>query len=409
MKIGINASFLRKFNTGIGQVTLNFLRELAEQEAKIKKSKKKSGNDREYVIYLEEDLPKGLKFPKNFTVKKFLPFFYRRDDLIRKIWWEGRLLPKKAKRDKCDVFLSLYQCPTVLHDDIKHIMLVHDIVSRLFPEYLNNSRKKIYQKMTEEGINSADKIITVSKRTEKDLNQYLGIDTSIITRNYIDVDEVYKKRPSAQEMKKVLRRYKLNPGYIFAGGGMEARKNIEGVIRAYHFLHENNKKTHFIHELPPLVIYGKLLPQLSPIALDAEKLIKELNLKKQIRLLDMVPQKDLPTLFDGAQIFVYPSFYEGFGMPVLEAMNRGIPTVTAKNSSLPEVGMDAVLYCHPEDHKDIAMVIKNLLLSKNLRDALSQRGKERAKEFSWKRFTKKIINVIEAEGRCEGKENCQIF
>lgn len=133
MKIGINASFLRKPDTGIAQVTLNFLRELASQEAKNQKSKTKAGKDREYIVYLEEDLPKGLKLPKNFTVKKFLPFFYRRDDLIRKIWWEGRLLPKKAKRDKCDVFLSLYQCPTVLSKKIRHIMLVHDIIPRLFP------------------------------------------------------------------------------------------------------------------------------------------------------------------------------------------------------------------------------------------------------------------------------------
>ncbi len=395
MKIGINASFLRKPDTGIAQVTLNFLRELASQEAKNQKSKTKAGKDREYIIYVEEDLPKGLKFPKNFTVKKFLPFFYRRDDLIRKIWWEGRLLPKKAKRDKCDVFLSLYQCPTVLSKKIRHIMLVHDIIPRLFPEYLNNSRKKIYQRMTEEGIYSADKIITVSKRTEKDLDQYLGVDAAIITKNYIDVDEAHKERPSATKVKKVLKKYKLNPGYIFAGGGMEARKNIEGVIRAYHFLHEKNKESHFIHELPPLVIYGKLLPQLAPLSLDAEKLAKELNLKKQIKLLNMVPQNDLPALFDGAEIFVYPSFYEGFGMPVLEAMNHGVPVITAKNSSLPEVGMDAVLYCHPQDFRDIAMVMKNLLLNKNLRETLSKRGKERAKEFSWKRFTKKILNIIE--------------
>lgn len=381
--VGINASFLRKPNTGIGQVTLNFLRELDNIQEK----------DVDFILYLEENLPKGFNIPKKFKKRIFLPP-WKRDDLIRKIWWEKRLLPKFIKKDKCDVLISLYQCPTIVPGDVKHMMLVHDIIPKIFPKYLNNYRKKHYQRLTEEAIGKADKIVAVSRKTEKDLIQHLKIEGEKIAVNYIDVDEIYKKKIPEANKQKILKRYKLKPGYILSGGGMEVRKNVEGVIRAYKVLLEQNKNLHFIPEMPLLVIYGKLLPDLWPLATDAEKLIKELNLTGQARLLDMVPQKDLPTLFSEALLFVYPSHYEGFGMPVLEAMNVGTPVVTGKNSSLPEVGGDAVLYCNSEDIHDIAMVIRNVLINKDLRETLSRRGEERAKIFSWDKFSKKILDII---------------
>lgn len=386
MRIGINASFARKPNNGTGQVTVNFLKELAKQKT-----------SHEFILYLEEDLPRDFKLPKNFTKHVFLPP-WKRDDLLRKIWWEKYLLPRKIRKDNVDVFFSLYQSATILPDKLKHVMLVHDIIPKLFPEYLNNSRKKKYWNLTEAAIQKADRIIANSRRTEKDLVQHLHIDPAKITVNYLDVDEIYKKAVSKVKSQKVLRKYKLKPGYIYNGGGLEVRKNAEGVIRAYKYLlDKNNPPTgglHFVREMPRLVISGRLLPQLAPLVVDVEKLIKELNLTKHVKILGFVPQESLPAIYANALMFVYPSRYEGFGIPPLEAMNQGTPTIIAKTSSLPEVGGDSVLYCNPEDHKDIAMVMKNILLNKNLHATLSKRGKERAKIFSWKKFTKKFLNII---------------
>jgi len=381
MKIGINASFARKSNTGIGQVSINFLKELS----KFKKDK--------FVLYLEEDLPKNIKLPKNFKKRIFLPL-WRRDDLIRKVWWEKILLPKKIKEDKCDVFLSLYQCSTKLDKRTKHIMFVHDVIPELFPEYLNNSRKRKYWNLTKEAIRQADKIIAISARTEKDLIQQLGIDPKKITVNHIDVDEIYKKEISEIKSVKILKKYKLKPRYIYSGGGLEIRKNIEGLIKAYAILFESNKRSQLIQNFPQLVISGKLMPKLAPLALDAEKLVKKLNLKRNVKLLDFVPQNDLPVLYKNARVFVFPSFYEGFGLPVLEAMNVGIPVITSKKASLPEVGRDAVLYFNPEDVQDMAMVMKNVLLNENIRTELKRRGRERAKNFEWKKFVKKLFGII---------------
>ncbi|MDR3582780.1 MAG: glycosyltransferase family 1 protein [Candidatus Pacebacteria bacterium] len=376
--IGINASFIRKPNNGIGQVTANFLKTLARI----------TNHESRIILYLEEDLPRDFKLPKNFEKRIFLPP-WKRDDLIRKIWWEKYSLPKKIKKDKCDVFLSLYQCPTILEGDTKHIMLVHDIVPKLFPEYLDNSRKKHYWQLTEYAIARTDKVLTVSRHTEKDLINYLNIPAGKITPNYIDVDEIYKKSVSQKESARVLKKYKLKPGYILAGGGMEIRKNVEGVFHAYKFMLERG----LAEDLPPLVVFGKILPNLS-LAFDAENFLKVLNMTKKVRLLDMVPQKDMPALYKNSSFFVYPSYYEGFGMPPLEAMNQGKSVIVSKNSSLPEVGGDGVLYCQADDIYDIAMVMKNVLSNPQLREDLSRRAKLQAEKFSWERFVKKVLNIV---------------
>lgn len=382
MKIGINASFIRKKNTGIGQVTVNFLNELF-----------KHTTEHTFVLYLEEDLPKDFKLPENFEKRVFLPL-WRRDDLVRKIWWEKYSLPRKVAKDKCDVFFSLYQSATILPEKIKHLMLVHDIIPGIFPEYLNNSRKKIYWELTESAIRRADKVIANSSRTEKDLIQKLKIIPAKISVQYIDVDEIYKKEVVEPHWKSVLERHKLSPGYIYSGGGLEVRKNTENVVRAYNFLLEKNKKEHFLPNFPDLVISGKLMPG-NPLAFDVEKLVRELNLTQHVKLLGFVPQEDLPALYNQASVFVFPSHYEGFGLPVLEAMNQGTPVVTSKKSSLPEVGGDGVLYCDPYDFRDTAMVIKNILTHKDLRETMIRRSRERAGKFSWEKFTVSFLNIVQ--------------
>ena len=391
LKIGINASFLRKQDAGIGQVTVNFLQKLIELE-----SGKNPGKKVEFFLYLEEDAK--LKLPKNTASSKikfhkriFLPV-YKRDDLIRKIWWEKYLLPKKVRQDGCDVFLSLYQSTTILPKKIKHLMLVHDIIPKIFPQYLNNFRKKLYQELVEDAIKTVAKIITVSHRSEKDLIKHLCVDPKKITVSYIDVDQIYKRKVSESESKIVLKKYKLEAGYIYSGGGLEVRKNVESVVRAYKKLLERNSKTKTI---PKLVISGRLLPQLVPLTTDVEKLVEELGLKNQVVILGYVPQADLPAIYNNAKLFVYPSLYEGFGLPVLEAMSQGVPVVTSKTSSLPEVGSDSVLYCDPSKIEDIVMVMKNVLSNEHLQAALSLKGKERAAHFSWKKFTRKMLNIID--------------
>ena len=262
MKIGINASFVRKPGTGIGQVSLNFIKELATISSKSNSNsrnhpprlpethRRKAGKltDNRYILYLEEPLPKSLKLPNNFETRVFLPF-WKRDDLIRKILWEKHLLPKMARKDKCDIFFSLYQCPTVMPKNIRHIMLVHDLIPRLFPEYLNNSRKRKYQKLTEIAIREADHLIANSRRTEKDIIRELSVPGKKITTNYIDTDPRFNRKPTGEQIAKILRKHRLKPGYILGGMGLEKRKNIEGLMRAYKELLDKNTKENFLNKI----------------------------------------------------------------------------------------------------------------------------------------------------------------
>lgn len=384
MRVGINASFLRKLDTGIGQVTLNFLRKVSESSRV------------EFLLYLEEEIPLGLGIPRHLQERVFLPP-WKRDDLIRKLWWERFLLPQRAKRDGCDVFISLFQSATVMPKSIRHIMVVHDIIPKLFPEYRNNWRKKFYWKSVERGIRHADKIYAVSSRTEKDLVKHLDIPPSLISVNRIDVDPIFKRTVTEEKNGEVMQKYHLSPGYLYHCGGLEVRKNAEGVLRAYRKLLDREKSDHLAPATPPLVISGRLMPRLAPLVTDVEKLVKELDLTPYVRLLGFVPEGDLPALYANARVFLFPSHYEGFGLPALEAMNMGTPVVTSKVSSLPEVGKDAVLYCRPDDTDDIAMTIRNVLSNRELRDMLKKRGKERAQLFSWNDFSRKLLRSATGE------------
>jgi len=375
MKIGINASFARKPGSGIGQVTINALKALDGFDFKIFDGNSKSA---EYVLYLEEDsaeLNLSNKFKKNI----FLPF-YRRDDLIRKIIWEKFLLPKKVLMDGCEEFISLYQCPTILSKKIQHTMVVHDIIPEIFPEYLNNWRKKIYWQLTKQAIKKADKIIAVSQSTKDDLIKYWQISEEKIEVHYIDVDEIYKKEISSGNSQAVLEKYNLRSGYIYTGGGLEKRKNTDALLRAYKLLLDENKN------IPDLVISGKLMPDLAPLIIDVEKLVKELEIENKVKIIGFAEQKDLPAIYKNASMFIYPSLYEGFGLPVLEAMNVGTPAAVAKNSSLPEVAGESGIFFDGKNIEDIKNKIKELLGNQELREKNSQSGREQAGKFSWEKF-----------------------
>lgn len=365
-RLGINVSFLRKPATGIGQVAFNFLKTLNESSQNFK-----------YYLYAEKDI--DLKLNKNFIKRVFLPP-YQRDDLIRKIWWEKFCLPKKVRRDECQTFISLYQCPTILSKNIKHTMIVHDIIPKLFPEYLNNWRKKIYWRLTERAIKKANKIIAISEHTKEDLIKYLQISSEKIEVKYLDVSDIYKKEVNENESARVLQKYNLTKGYIYFGGGLEKRKNVKVLLKAYRLLLD------FKFPIPKLVISGKLMPELAPLVTDVEKLVRKFGLEDKVRLLDFVPQKYLPALYKNASVFIYPSLYEGFGLPVLEAMNCGTPVICANVSSLPEIGESAVKYFNPKSEKDLVKKMKEFLQDDSLCLNFSKKGKIQARKFSWKKF-----------------------
>jgi len=369
MRIGINSSFLRKPDTGIGQVARGFVKELI---------KNNSYKD-EYFLYLEKDT--NLKLPRNFHKRIFLPV-WKRDDLIRKIWWEKFLLPKKAQNDKCDVFISLYQCPTIFKN-IKHIMLVHDLIPKIFPEYLDNWRKKIYFSLTQKAIRRADQIYTVSEWSKRDTHKYLKIENEKIKVAYPSVGEEFFEKSTPERDNKILEKYGVFGRYIFYIGGFDFRKNIPGLIESYAKLIDRQE----INDIN-LVLGGEDKSQFSRLFTNVKKEIEKFGLGDKVKLVGFVKQKDLPALYRNCELYILPSFYEGFGLMALEAMASGAPTAVSKTSSLPEVGGDAVLYFNPHDIDEMVRVIGKVLRNNKLKLRLVEKGFARAQKFGWKSFVK---------------------
>lgn len=369
MKIGINASFLRKPDTGIGQVTRGFVDEL------IKQYSEKS----EYFLYLEKDI--DLKLPKNFHKRVFLPKLWKRDDLIRKIWWEKFLLPRKVRADKCDVFISLYQCPTFLPKNIRHKMLVHDLIPKIFPEYLDNWRKKFYFFLTQRAIRHADEIFAVSEWSKKDIRKFLKVPNEKIKVAYPSVGDEFFEESTHEKDNKILEKYGVFGRYIFYIGGFDFRKNVSGLLEGFAKLIERGGADDV-----NLVLGGEDKSRFSKLFTNAKEEIEKLGLENKAKLVGFVAQKDLPAFYRNCELYVLPSFYEGFGLMPLEAMASGAPTAVSKSSSLPEVGGDAVLYFNPHDTDEMARVMGKILRNNKLRLRLAEKGQARAQKFGWKSF-----------------------
>ncbi len=388
MKIGINASFLRKPFTGIGQVTVHFLHVLIERE-------KNHPSGDEYVLFVEQMPDAAFRdlLPSHFSVVCKLPL-YKRDDLFRKIWWEKWMIPRISLQEGCDRFLSLYQCPTTFPKGFPHLMLVHDLIPRIFPAYLSNSRKITYWKNTEKGIMSASHVLSVSENTALDLHQKLGLSREDISVSVISVNPLFDEAISQEKVQAIKEKYALKSPYFYVGGGLELRKNVEGVLLAYKSVVDAFHARKLQTPVPRLVISGKLMPELAPMVTDVQKLVKDLEIADYVDILGFVPSEDLPALYASADFFVFASRYEGFGMPVLESMKSGTTVLTARNSSLPEVGADTVVYCDADDVEDIAHKMQMLITDPAMRSDLADQALERAKRFSWHSFCDTVLLKI---------------
>jgi len=383
MRIGINASFLRKPGTGIGQVTFNFLEKLKEFS--------KDGSV-EFYIYSEEPLSEP--YPANFHDKHFLPF-WKRDDLIRKMLWEKQVA-REARKDGCDAFISLYQSSTIVAPGMKHIMVVHDIIPKLFPEYQGNLRQKWYWQAVERGIRQAQRIVAVSQATKKDLS-LLSISQEKISVAYPDTAPCFHEAITLEEENRVMATYGLVPGYLYHGGGLEIRKNTEALLRAYAQLVEDEKNGTLNTLLPPLVISGKIFPESNPLATPVKTLVRSLGLVERVRLLDFVPEQDLLALYKNALFFIYPSRYEGFGLPVVEALRVGTPVLTSDVSSLPEVVGNAGLLIHPDNQASLITGMKQLLTDAPLRATLREATKAQREHFDWHRFVTTVLAISQKD------------
>jgi glycosyltransferase involved in cell wall biosynthesis len=230
----------------------------------------------------------------------------------------------------------------------------------------------------------ADRIIAVSENTKKDLIKFYGIMPEQVKVIYLGVDKNFSFVKKEND-DGVLRRYNLKPGYILNVGTLEPRKNIVRLLEAYRLIAAD------LSRAPQLVIAGGK----GWLSEDINKRIDSLGLKAKVILTGYVPDDDLPSLYRGAALFVYPSLYEGFGLPPLEAMASGVPVVSSNTSAIPEVVGKAGLLVDPCRTDEIARAVIMALEDVGLRDRMKNEGLKRSGRFSWENTAKKTIALYE--------------
>lgn len=367
--IGINASMLDERPTGVGIYTYNIINKLS-------------------ILYKKED-------QSELTV--FTPYrnFFREDIKIIKIsdllqsskygklaalcrfFWNTFLYPLKAK--KFDLVIS----PTT-HGSFSlqnQIITIHDLLSL---RYKNISfHQRLYFKYLLPFIISRVKlVIAVSEATKKDVLHFLKCPAEKVQVIYNGYDpSVYHQGQSENE---IYKKYSLK-NYFLAVGPTYPHKNFEFLIQAYHALGENVRKEY------PLVIAGGKKKYLAKL----KRLVSDLKLEKEIHFLGYVPTELMPPLYREAFLLIFPSLYEGFGFPLLEAMACGCPVITSQNSSMPEVCGQAALYFDPINKKSLLDAISQIVQNDSLRNELRRKGLHQAQRFSWENSASEWKKVVD--------------
>ncbi len=267
----------------------------------------------------------------------------------------------------------------------KKILTVHDVSVFLFPEFHPLKRRLTFKAFFPRSLEQADHILTDSTSTKKDLIDHFKVPAEKITTVYLGVDTSFLPVP-AQEATPILDNYNLRRGeYLLYVGTMEPRKNLVRLLRAYNQFRDNHRSA------IPLIMVGANGWLNQSLFTEIEKS----PWKRDIRILGYISKNDLPALYSGAAAFVYPSIYEGFGLPPLEAMACGAPVITSDNSSLPEVVGDAALLVNAQNVEAIAGAMFKIVSDPSLRERLGQRSSARAKHFSWRRTAEETLAVYE--------------
>lgn len=285
--------------------------------------------------------------------------------------WEQSALPRLAARIGLDVLHSPHYTRPLAPLPCASVVGVMDMTFFALPEQHTFIKRLFFRAMIPASAKRADRLIAISESTKHDIERWLGIPGDRIDVTPLAVSPAYREDVDPATIADVRKRYDLPAEYVLYVGRLEPRKNLPRLLQAYGILAARRPS------IPPLVLAGA--PGWHRAELDAAVR----RLADRVRLLGYVPEADLPALYVGACVFVYPSLYEGFGIPVLEALSCGVPTITSGVSSMREVAGAAAELIDPLDTSQIAAAIERLLEDTGRQLELKSRARDRARDFSW--------------------------
>jgi glycosyltransferase involved in cell wall biosynthesis len=373
--IAVDVRWIGTDTGGIKQYTVNLVKNLAKIDRK----------NRYSLLYnsdiCRKELEKDLELNPNF---KWIKFRYGIFSLQNQIF-----LPGFLKKNKIDVFHSTNFMVPLYCNMYKTVVTVHDLKPYLFPDLCRESKKvkfyHIYKVLMKNITRKVNKIITVSQYSKSDILNVFHINSSKVQVVYNGKDDIFRVIDDRNLINETKLKYKIPQNRIILYVGRhEFAKNLVGLINAFAKLEKKLSDAY-------LVITGEKDERYPEPYL----LIDKLSLNKKVIFTGFLPDVDLPLIYSSCDIFVFPSFYEGFGLPPLEAMACGIPVITSDTSSLPEIVGDAGIMINPCDIDGLADNMYKVLTDNNLRLKMIEKGLGQAGVFSWKEAAKKTIEVYE--------------
>ncbi|MCH9647504.1 MAG: glycosyltransferase family 4 protein [Deltaproteobacteria bacterium] len=361
--IGIDARKLQDF--GIGTYIRNLVYGLAEID-----------QENNYVLFAGAQRRDALgDLPENFRIVTERSPVYSIRELLALSW--------KLFRLDLDLYHAThYVLPAI--NTCRVVVTIHDIIHLLYPEYLPNRLAFFYaQRMIRRSLARGDRILTVSKNTRSDLMRYFDVDGEKIQAIYNGVDDAFRAPVPTPDLDRWLKNLDIPRPYLLFVGNPKPHKNLENVLRAY----AQALKTHAFDG--PLVCVGDR----GNSEFKLRQIADQLGIGDRLLLLGHVAQEALPAIYQGATLFLYPTLYEGFGLPVVEAMASGVAVITSNNSALKEVAEGYAHLVNPLDVDGIAQAIAHCMEDEDHRAALAKLGRRRASDFQWKRTAEQTLEA----------------
>ncbi|MCL4374641.1 glycosyltransferase family 4 protein [Patescibacteria group bacterium] len=381
MRIGINGYYLTTLNSGIGQYSINLLRALAEIDKKNK-----------YFVFTTQKIDWNL--PENFRLKVVSPLPLFRRTFFNRFFWEEYQLGNALKRYKIEVFHGLYQSLPRSAEKIGAVVTIHDAIPWRFPFERKQLTYRWYSDLRKDLVTKrANKIITVSETSKIDFAAIYGIKPETIEVTYESIDPVFWKKPTPTEIDQFKKTYKLNRDYILYTGGLKRHKNIRMLIKSFAILIKDHGYQGDLYILGAIRKTMAVSPYIYYRVEDLEKYAKLKKIGDRVKFVGFVSRKDMSLFMHQAQAFVSLSLYEGFGLPAIEAMTSGTPSVLSNLGAYPEIAAGAGLFVYPYGPHRIAEALHRVVTDANLSRQLVKKGLEKARFFDRIKIAQRVLEI----------------
>jgi glycosyltransferase involved in cell wall biosynthesis len=366
MRIGFDAKRAFFNKSGLGSYSRNLIQGLAKKYP-----------ENEYILYTPGTNPDLYEpFQECFSIKVPQRFFHR----IFRSYWKSFYVSKQLPRDRIQIFHGLshelpYNFPV---NRVKSVVTIHDLIFLRLPHLYRTIDRSIYERKFRYSCHVSNRIIAVSQQTANDVVEFFKIEPGKIDVVYQGCNPMFNNEVSLIEKEILRMKYLLPKSFILYVGTIEERKNLLTLIKALHY-----GKIDI-----PLVVIGKNTPYLN-------KVIEFIERHSLINIIfcDIVQNQDLPGIYQLADLFVYPSIFEGFGIPILEALYSKVPVITSKGSSLAEAGGKYTLYVDPNNVEEMSAAIKKVLFDRELQERMKLEGYKHARGFDEDKVVSNIMDV----------------